>query len=204
MRIGSADGLKLEAELDRAQDSLGTMIICHAHPRMQGTMNSPLLLAIRDDAVAHGWSVLRFNYRGVGDSEGEFGDGEDEISDARGALKFVRQEFGDSPVTLLGWSFGGAIALRVAALDEAVVACVAIAPAIERQEVPPASELGLRIPILIVCGQNDDVVPSESGRKWAEAGGATYVEIKAANHFFWAKYEAVTSVIFDWLELDVV
>jgi uncharacterized protein len=204
MRIQSADGLSLEAELDRSRDSVGTMVICHAHPRMQGTMKSPLLIAVRDEAVARGWNVLRFNFRGVGASEGEFGDGTGEVSDALGAIRFARSEFGDSPVTLLGWSFGGAIALRVAGREEVVIACVAIAPAIERTKLPPASQLGLEIPILIVCGDNDQVVSPESCRRWAEKAGARYEEIKAANHFFWAKYEVVTAVITGWLEQEVV
>jgi uncharacterized protein len=205
MRIRSDDGLILEAQLDRSGEmAAGTMVICHADPRMRGTMNSPLLLAVRDEAVARGWNVLRFNYRGVGGSDGEFGAGAGEIADAVGALRFVRAEFGDSPVVILGWSFGGAIALQVARRDEAVIACVAIAPAIERAQLPPGPELDLNVPVLIVCGQNDDVVSPESCRIWAEKSGAEYVEIRAANHFFWAKYEVVTAAIADWLEQEVL
>jgi uncharacterized protein len=202
MRIQSADGLSLEAQLDRSDESVATLIICHAHPRMQGTMKSPLLLAIRDEMVVRGWNVLRFNFRGVGASEGEFEDGAGEVSDALGAVEFVRNEFGESPIALLGWSFGGAVALRAATRSEGVAACVAIAPAIEHTRLPSASELGLKIPVLVVCGDNDAIVSPESCRKWAEDAGARYVEVRAANHFFWAKYEVVTKLVADWLQQE--
>jgi uncharacterized protein len=200
MRIRSGDGLSLEAELDRSDDAAATLVVCHAHPKMQGTMKSPLLLAFRDEMVARGWSVLRFNFRGVGGSEGEFGDGAGEVADVLGAVAFIRDEIGDTPVALLGWSFGGAIALQAAPRDQIVVACVAIAPAIERVGVASATELGLDIPVLVVCGANDAVVSPASCRRWADDAGAPYVEIRAANHFFWAKYEAVTKVVGEWLE----
>jgi alpha/beta superfamily hydrolase len=200
VRIKSTDGLSLEAEFDSADAATGAAVICHAHPRMQGTMNSPLLLAARDALVHKGWSVLRFNFRGVGDSEGEFEEGIGEVFDALGGIHAVKERMPGRPLAILGWSFGGAVALRAAAEADEVAACALIAPAIEAAGLPPARELGVTAPILIVCGDNDESVSPESCRRWAEASGARYEEIKAANHFFWAKYDAVTKVITTWLE----
>ena len=204
MRILSSDGLSLEAELDRVEDAAAARVVCHAHTLFQGTMKSPLLLAVRDEMVDRSWTVLRFNFRGVGDSDGEFSGGSGEISDVLGAIDFMGAEFGEIPVALLGWSFGGAVALKAAVDRDSVVACVGIAPAIDRLKVAPAPELGLSIPVLIVCGSNDQIVSPETCRRWAADSGATYEEVRAANHFFWAKYEAVTGIIGEWLEKEVV
>ena len=205
MTITSADGLALESDIDRAADPRAVLVVCHAHPGMQGTMNSPLLLAIRDDVLERGLSVVRFNFRGVGASEGEFGEGLDEVEDAHGALASARREHPGLPVALLGWSFGGAVAIRAAAEDGDVAAVVAIAPSVAPKEgisvgLPPPSEVDLKAELLVVCGTNDDIVRAEDCRAWAEGAGGRYVEIQAANHFFWAKYEPLVAEVGDWLQ----
>jgi uncharacterized protein len=204
-RIKSSGGLHLEAELDRSPEPRAGLIICHAHPGMQGTMNSPLLLAIRDALTDRDWSVLRFNFRGVGGSEGEFGDGVEEVDDALAAVRFVRAEHPDAPIAILGWSFGAAVAMRAAARDAEIEACVAIAPSLVPKPgisrgVPAPRELGLDAPLLIVCGANDDVTPPGDARMWAAEAGAIFEEIGAANHFFWAKYEPLITAVTRFLD----
>jgi uncharacterized protein len=206
--ITSADGLALESDFDRAADPRGVLVVCHAHPGMQGTMNSPLLLAIRDDVLDRGFSVVRFNFRGVGASEGEFGEGLDEVEDAHGALAYARLEHPGLPVALLGWSFGGAVAIRAAAEDGDVAAVVAIAPSVVPKEeisvgLPPPAEVDLSAELLVVCGSNDEIVPPEDCRAWAEGAGGRFVEISAANHFFWAKYEPLVAEVGVWLQGEV-
>jgi alpha/beta superfamily hydrolase len=198
--VESRDGLRLEAEVDETSDPEAALVICHAHPQLQGTMKSPLLLAIRDAMVAHGWTVVRFNFRGVGGSAGEFGDGVAEVDDALGALDFARERASGSTVCLAGWSFGGAVALRAASRAREIAACAVVAPSVTPKAgltagLPPGAELGLGAAVLVVCGSNDDIVSPSACREWAEAAGARYEEIPAANHFFWAKYETVTDVV---------
>jgi alpha/beta superfamily hydrolase len=205
LTIKSADGLGLEAEVDLTENARAALVVCHAHPQMQGTMNSPLLLAVRDALVDLDWSVLRFNYRGVGNSEGEFGDGVAEVDDAIGAVQHIRDEQRDAPIAILGWSFGAAVALRAAGREPEIEACVAVAPSIVAtpgisQGTPPPGELGLEIPILVVCGTNDEVTPPAHARKWSEDAGALYEEIGAANHFFWAKYDPLVGAVQRFLE----
>jgi alpha/beta superfamily hydrolase len=207
--IVSADGLRLESEFERAVHPRSVLVVCHAHPRMHGTMNSPLLLALRDAALEDGHSVLRFNFRGVGSSEGEFGDGLDEVEDAHGALAFAREQHPRLPVAILGWSFGGAVAIRAAAEDGDVAACVGIAPSVTPKEgisvgLPPPDEVDLKSPLLIVCGSNDEIVSPADCRRWAEGANGRYIEIKAANHFFWAKYEPLVAEVRSWLTGRVV
>jgi uncharacterized protein len=208
LTIVSTDGVRLEAAVDLVDDPRAALVVCHAHPRMQGTMHSPLLLAIRDALVIRDWTVLRFNYRGVGRSEGQFGDGHAEVNDAVGAIAYIRGEQPDAPIAMLGWSFGAPVALRAAALNPEVEACVAVAPSILPKPgisdgTPPPAELDLTIPILVICGDNDDVTPPEDARRWAREAGAEYKAIRAANHFFWAKYEPLVDAVTGFLEAAV-
>ena len=204
LTIRSRDALSLEAAFDLPADPHGVVVVCHPHPGFGGTMNAPLLLALRDDLVARGFGVLRFNFRGVGGSEGVSGLGEEEVADALGALDAAQDRIPGVPSAFLGWSFGGAVAIRAAAVSE-VAACVAIAPAVERKEVvaglPDPAELGLSVPLLVVVGVHDEQVSPQACAAWTKrVEGAKLVEMPGANHFFWAKYPDLTAAVGSWLE----
>ena len=197
--IRSADGLSLEGALDDPGDATTSLVLCHPHPKMGGTMNAPLLLTLRDALLAEKWRVVRFNFRGIGGSEGTPGIGDDEINDAIGALTYARG-LGD-PVAIAGWSFGAAVAIRVAAQDE-VIACGAIAPAIDPREGVTAGvgDAAPQVPTLVVVGENDAQVDPESCRRWADnVPSARFKEVPGANHFFWAKYDNLARVVIDFL-----
>jgi alpha/beta superfamily hydrolase len=205
LEVRSRDGLALEAEFDRPAQPKAGVVLCHPHPQMGGTMNAPLIVAVRDGLVAAQWAVLRFNFRGVGNSEGEFGLGEEEVADALGAVDELRRRTPDLPLALGGWSFGAAVALRVLPQVDAAIACVAIAPAITPKQgvtagAPDPGSVAGGPPILIICGANDDRVSPADCKHWAEAAGARYEELKGANHFFWARYDVVTKIVVDFLE----
>jgi alpha/beta superfamily hydrolase len=209
--VFSSDGLSLAAEYDPVDHAPACVVMCHAHPRMRGTMKSPLLLALRDELNARGYSVVRFNFRGVDGSDGEIGTGIEEVADVLGTLNFIDDHEPGSVVGLVGWSFGGAVALRTCGRERprGVRACVAIAPPVSGR---PGVTAGLepphggrvKVPTLIVCGDNDKVVSATECRAWAEAAGARYVEVPAANHFFWAKYGVCVGTVVDWLEPHIV
>jgi alpha/beta superfamily hydrolase len=197
------DGIELEAALDGPDDPVGALALCHPHPKMGGTMNAPLLVALADHLVARGWAVLRFNFRGIGASEGESGTGAEEINDAGGALRVTAERY-DLPRAIAGWSFGGAVAIRTAAATPGLGACVAISPAVSEKEgvtsgLPPPEELEIDCPLLVVCGANDDQVSPDAVRAWAEGADARYVELPGTNHFFWAKYDDLAETVAGFL-----
>ena len=197
----SRDGLTIEAELDEPETPKAGLVLCHPHPKMGGTMKAPLLLAIRDELVARDWSVLRFNFRGIGASEGTSSTGEAEVADALGAVDVLRTR--DLPVAIGGWSFGAAVAIRVCVQDTDLIGCAAIAPAIDEKEgvtkgVPPDIEVS--VPTLVVVGANDEQVSPDRCREWCEQEGATFHEIRGGNHFFWAQYDDVSKIVADWLD----
>lgn len=194
------DGLVLEAVLDAPEPRRAALVLCHPHPKMGGTMNAPLLEALRDDFVARGWAVIRFNFRGIGASQGEASTGTDEVADARAAVAEARRRWSDLPVAVTGWSFGAGVALRLSAEDADLAACVAIAPAVAGRPgvtagLPDPGAMEISVPTLFVLGANDDVAPPGDAREWAEAAGIRVVEMAGANHFFWGKYEALADEI---------
>lgn len=205
-RIVSADELSLEAEVDEPAAARGALVLCHPHPQMGGTMNAPLLLALRDELVGRGWAVVRFNFRGIGSSEGEPSTGIEEIGDAAGAIMFARTRWPGVPVAVAGWSFGAAVAVRAAARDGGLEGCVAIAPSIEPRPgitagLPGAAELGLGVRLLVVCAANDDLVDLDAARAWTkDVEGAELVVLAGANHFFWAQYDKLAATVAGWLD----
>lgn len=208
LTILSRDGLSCEAALDSPPDPKGVLVVCHPHPQMGGTMNAPLLLALKDDMARRGWAVLRFNFRGIGESEGKSSTGIDEIADAEGVLDEGSRRLPGLPLAIAGWSFGGAVAVRVAARHPELVGCVGIAPAVTEKPgvtagLPPPAELGLEVPLLVVCGANDRQVSPEECARWAEEAGADLEVMPGANHFFWAKYEQLAEVVGDWLDTRI-
>lgn len=168
-------------------------------------MNAPLILAVRDHLMSDGWGVLRFNFRGIGDSEGTAGMGLEEIKDATAAVAHVKSLWPGRPVAIAGWSFGAAVAIKVAAADPELKACIAVAPAVKERPgitagLPPPDEVALTMPTLFIVGANDDLTLPEDARKWAEEAGVTFSEMRGANHFFWAKYEKLVAEITEFLD----
>ncbi|MGH2817188.1 MAG: alpha/beta hydrolase [Actinomycetota bacterium] len=203
--ITSTDGLTLEAEIDAVPEAEASLLLCHPHPKMGGTMNAPLLLAIRDEMVRRSWNILRFNFRGIGSSEGHPSTGVEEVADAQGGLGHLRERF-QAPMAIAGWSFGAAVAVRTAAGIDDLLGCVAIAPAVEEKPditagLPPARDLGISVPLLVVVGANDEEVNAEAVRAWAgELDKAIFELVPGANHFFWARYELVSNMVGDFLD----
>ncbi|HYP24584.1 MAG TPA: alpha/beta fold hydrolase [Actinomycetota bacterium] len=205
LTIRSRDGLALEASVDTPDSPKAVLVFCHPHPQMGGTMNAPLLLAVRDEMLSRGWAVLRFNFRGIGASEGVSGTGVDEVADAGGAADHAAKEFEGLPRALAGWSFGGAVAVRLAATDPSFVGCAAIAPAVDEKPgvtagLPPPGRLAVEVPLLVVYGANDKQVSPDACSSWGEAAGADVVRVSGANHFFWAKYDQLSKIVGDWLD----
>ncbi len=108
------------------------------------------------------------------------------------------------PVAIAGWSFGAAMAVRVAAQRDDLIGCAAIAPAVDPKPDITAGipeDARVSIPLLVVVGANDDQVSPERCAEWSEGQPrATFEEVPGANHFFWAKYERVSGIVSDWLE----
>ena len=106
---------RLEALLEEPEDRepREAALVCHPHPQHGGTMHTKAVYRIARGLRTAGAVVLRFNYRGVNLSEGEYAHGEGELEDARAALDYLRGRYPDLPFTLAGFSFGSRIVLRL-------------------------------------------------------------------------------------------
>jgi uncharacterized protein len=107
---------RLEALLEEPDEGepAEAALVCHPHPQYGATMLNKVVHRIARGLRRSQVAVLRFNYRGVNLSEGEYAHGEGELEDARAALLYLRQQYPDLPYTLAGFSFGARIALRLA------------------------------------------------------------------------------------------
>ena len=150
--------LLLEGLLDvptSANSKCPGVVVCHPHPRYSGDMYNTVVSGVAAELSRRGFGVLRFNFRGVGFSEGEFGWGAGECQDAKAAADFIalREEIDPSRVGIAGYSFGAAIAIQ-AAMDSANVQAVA-SVACPAAQLRALSGLEILQPKLLLQGDND-------------------------------------------------
>ena len=150
------DGLLLEGLFTRGETGRGCVILCHPHPQYGGDMHNNVVGALQRSLTGAGFSALRFNFRGVGGSAGNYADGLGEEEDVRGAVGFaVEQE--DCPIFLAGYSFGAAVGAKAVAEDERVGALACISPPVEMYDF--SFLIDYERPKLMVAGDRDFVCP---------------------------------------------
>ncbi len=113
---------RLEALLWAPADATPPMaaVVCHPHPLFGGTMHNKVVYHVAKTLHRYGLAVLRFNFRGVGLSEGAYDHGRGETADARAALDYLGTEFPGAALLAAGFSFGAAVGLRVGCEDSRV------------------------------------------------------------------------------------
>lgn len=139
-------------------------VVCHPHPLHEGSMHNKVVHSLARSFVRGDARVVRFNFRGVGASEGRFDDARGETEDALAVIDWVRGEYPDRPLWLAGFSFGAQVALQ-AAPRARPDALITVAPPVARfGENPPAEPV---CPWLLIQGESDEVVDPASVHAWA-------------------------------------
>jgi hypothetical protein len=191
---------RLEALLVQpAERPLAAAVVCHAHPLHGGMMHFKVVFRAAKAMQHQGVAALRFNFRGVGLSEGAHDHGAGEQDDVGAALDEMERRFPGLPLVLGGFSFGSAMALRVAAKDSRVRAVFALGFPVE--SVPDTSHVdALRMPRLFVQGENDSL--------GGKAAIATLVArlpepkqlhvVGASDHFFTGHLDELQEAIARW------
>lgn len=187
---------QLEAVLDQPalRTSTGApraaVVLAHPHPQYGGTMHTKAVYQGAKGLARIGCAVLRFNFRGVGRSAGEFDEGDGEMADFRAGLDYMAAKYPESPLWAAGFSFGAWVALETGAMDPRVDLLIGIAPpvatSVSGMNYTFPNTLASTKPKFFVQGEADDVCPIEG--MWAFYGKLEepkeLVVIDAADHLF--------------------
>lgn len=192
----SCGGLTLEGCLDLpgATGKHPGAVLCHPHPLYGGNMDNNVLLEVSRALTGVGIACLRFNFRGVGRSQGSFDNGRGEQDDARAALDFLagREEVDPDRIGVMGYSFGGMVALAAGGCAERARAIAAVSPVM-----PPGALRECPKPKFIVTGSADSIVSSRSvlSEAGAMAGPKKVEVIAGADHFWWGYGERMAGMV---------
>jgi alpha/beta superfamily hydrolase len=195
----TSDGLSLEGILHLPPSVPSPAVaVCHPHPLYGGDMHNSVVVALCRAVAARGIAALRFNFRGVGRSQGSFADGVGERADAAAALARLPQlpEVDSDRIGIVGYSFGAAVALLAA--GEGLRAVVAVStPTIARG----LSEIAVRCPALLVVGERDQIAPPSRLASLGRAVGpqTELVMVPGADHFWWSSEERLAAIVSDFL-----
>jgi alpha/beta superfamily hydrolase len=179
---GKLEGMFMEAE----RESGAAAVLCHPHPSYGGSMHDMVLDVLSGVLLPHGLHCLRFNFRGVGTSEGAFDGGAGESHDAFAAAMWLNEAVAPKALWLAGYSFGAMAAWRASAEalehDVPIERIILIAPIARMLE----GQRGAQAPLYIAIGDCDDFTSMKSLGPWIEslANETTLLEIVGANHFF--------------------
>jgi uncharacterized protein len=156
-------------------------------------MRAPLLRTVAAGLLAHGFPVLRFNFRGVGASTGSWGGGQLEEHDVAAAAAAGLVAFPTLPLALVGWSFGAIAALRWQATTAGAAAFVGIAPPADAGLTPglPAPERLAPARRLFVIGDRDQFTAVDDLQQYATRAGAAVQVLSGSDHFFYGRERRV-------------
>jgi hypothetical protein len=175
-------------------------LMLHPHPQHGGTMNNKVVYTLYQAFARRGFSVLRFNFRGVGRSQGEFDRGEGELSDAAAALDWLQlHNEGAQSCWIAGFSFGAWIGMQLLMRRPEISGFISVAPPANMFDfsfLAPCPSSGL-----VVHGNEDDIVPEASVaklvNKLSQQQDITidYQQVPGANHFFTNRLDALTETV---------
>ncbi|MEO8248089.1 MAG: alpha/beta fold hydrolase, partial [Burkholderiales bacterium] len=180
---GAIEALRDEPPASVAAAARGVAVIAHPHPLFAGTMDNKVVQTLARAFVQSGFSVVRFNFRGVGASAGEHDEGRGEAEDM---LAVVEQTAPDGPIALAGFSFGAFVtshAITRLWSQREVQKIVLVGAAASRFDVAPLpSEAHDRA--LVIHGEKDDTVPFASVLDWARPQSLPITVVPGGGHFF--------------------
>lgn len=186
-----------EPKSQTARDSLA--IICHPHPLHGGSMSNKVVTTLVRFYRDLGIDALRFNFRGVGSSEGEFANGIGELEDLEAVFAWARAQRPQTKIHLAGFSFGSFISAKFADQDS-VASLISVAPPVHHCDFQLLNNIAC--PWIVIQGDEDEVVPAEQVYAWIEQAEPQpkLLRINAAGHFFHGKLLDLRNLLQDELE----
>jgi hypothetical protein len=185
-------------------------VVAHPHPLFGGTMDNKVVTTVARALGETGAAVFRFNFRGVGATEGAHDEGRGETEDMLRVIEHARRAAGDLPLKLAGFSFGGAVATRASCGVE-FSQLVLVAPGFRRLtghglgEAPDPGDPKLG-PIgrhtaantMVVHGDKDETVPLADSLAWAMPREVPVVVVAGGEHFFHRKLHLLREIVTRW------
>lgn len=176
-------------------------IVCHPHPQYGGSMLNNVVEAMLEAMWARAITTLRFNFRGVGESQGSFDGGHGEVADTIAAIEFLGSQAGVKRGAMIaaGYSFGAIVGLRAGGSAESVSDLIAVAPPLALLDLGPLKESPKRIGLIV--GDADDYCPADRLRAihMQIANRARLKIIEGTNHFFAGLEAELTGAILEML-----
>lgn len=178
------------------QTPRGVAVIGHPHPLYGGTMDNKVVQTLARAFLQLGYVTLRFNFRGVGASAGEWNDGVGEVDDMLKVVEYARAlpQVQDKPLILAGFSFGSYVAARVAEMQaqagqpaERLVLVGVAASRFQVADVPPDT--------LVIHGEQDEVVPLSAVMDWARPQHMPVVVVPGVGHYFHGQLPLLKNIV---------
>lgn len=173
-------------------------VICHPHPLYQGSMQNKVITTLTKAFDSLGLATLRFNFRGVGQSEGHFGNEVGELEDLRAVLRWSKEGWPNATYWLAGFSFGSYIAAKMAE-EWPTRQLISIAPPVPRMDFAHLTKI--HCPWLVVQGDADEVVSPEAVFAFAAhpPSPLTLIKMPGVSHFFHGKLLELRAVLMEAL-----
>jgi alpha/beta superfamily hydrolase len=184
----------LEEPEDRTPDEI--CVLCHPHPLFGGTMHNKVVYRMARALRRRGSAVLRFNFRGVGRSQGKHGEGIAEIDDARAALEWLRARYPSIPYALAGFSFGARVILKLGCTLGDAARLIAVGFPMHPTDVPFLKSCA--VPKFLITSTHDQYAPRERMEE-LYAGIAEpkqVIWIESRDHFFDGALDQLEETIF--------
>ena len=174
----------------------GVAVICHPHPQHGGTLDNKVVQTLARAFVQMGWRSVRFNFRGVGASGGDWDEGRGEVDDALAVIAHFRRPA--QPWLLAGFSFGAYVASQAAAQlpdDARPARMVLVGPSTQKQVMAPVPA-----DTVVIHGETDDVVPLSATLDWARPQSLPVIVFPGVGHFFHGQLARLKSVVVQQLQ----
>lgn len=201
---GPAGPLQALIETPDPMDQSHFAVVCHPHPLHGGTLDNKVVHTLARTFAQLGAPAIRFNFRGVGTSAGAYDGGRGEAEDALAVVSYGRARWPGARLWLAGFSFGGAVAIRIA--DRAGASrLVAVAPGVTRLDSPdPDGVLTRSCPWLIVQGDADEVLSASEVLQWASrvSPAPTTSVLAGASHFFHGRLHELSERVLEFLRAE--
>ncbi len=202
---------RIEVAAARPGEARAIAVVAHPHPLFGGTMDNKVVTTVARAFMEAGAATYRFNFRGVGASEGAHDEGRGETDDLLAVAAHAAHAVGELPLWLAGFSFGGAVALG-ASERTAFERLVLVAPAFRRltghglgEPPDPADpQLGSMgrhnlSTTVVIHGDRDETVPLSDSLAWAAPREIPVVVAPGADHFFHRKLHLLRDIVSRWL-----